>query len=418
VTYRERIALPPGATIDVRLEDVSVADAPAIVLAGQQVAAEGRQVPIPFELHYSPARIEANRRYGVRAEIRAPGGELLFTTTSHHAVLQGGPAPQPVEIVVEGVRSAAVSDGTITGGAWRLVAIRRPGAAEEPVGADPAYTVEFGADLRYAGRAHCNSFTGAYDRPAPGALQIRSTAATLAACLQPSIAEEYLRALASVTAYVVSGEELRLPYGGSGELRFVRDTQERPELPLVRTFVFDCDGGVSFTVRTGPGEMAFWAPESLGGTYRVLSLTRSASGARYQEGDTVFWNRGDLATIEFAGQRYVDCRSNPSKAPWADAARRGATFRALGNEPAWNMEVFPDRLVIVIAFGTLRAELAHDGPVVDGTRTTYRGSGDGDDATVVIDRRACADSMSGEGFEAAATVNFRKRTWVGCGRFL
>ena len=139
-----------------------------------------------------------------------------------------------------------------------------------------------------------------------------------------------------------------------------------------RTFVFDCDGDVSFTMRTGPGEMALWAPASLGGAYHVLSLTRSASGARYEEGDTVFWNKGDLATIEIGGQRYVDCRSNPSKVPWADAARRGATFRALGNEPSWYVEIFPERLAIVTELGANRAELPHGGPVVDGGRTTYR----------------------------------------------
>jgi len=187
---------------------------------------------------------------------------------------------------------------------------------------------------------------------------------------------------------------------------------------IARTFVFDCDGGYSFTVRFGPGEMALWAPASLGGTYQVLSLARSGSGARYVEGDTVFWNKGDLATIEIAGQRFVDCRSNPSKAPWADATRRGATFRALGNEPAWYVEIFADRLVIVTELGTKRAELRHGEPVVVGTSTTYRAAGDGGEATVVIDRRACADSMSGEGFEAAATVSFENRTLRGCGRFL
>ena len=185
-----------------------------------------------------------------------------------------------------------------------------------------------------------------------------------------------------------------------------------------RTFVFDCVGDVSFTVRFGPGEMALWAPESLGATYQVLSVARSGSGARYEEGDTTFWNKGNLATIEIAGQRFVDCRSNPSKAPWADAKRRGATFRALGNEPAWYVEIFADRLAIVTELGTNRAELAHGGPVVESGRTTYRAAADGRAATVVIDRRACADSMSGEGFEAFATVTFENRTLVGCGRFL
>jgi putative lipoprotein len=185
-----------------------------------------------------------------------------------------------------------------------------------------------------------------------------------------------------------------------------------------RTFVFDCDGDASFTARFGPGELALWAPASLGAAYQVLSIARSGSGARYVEGDTVFWNKGDLATIEIAGQRFVDCRSNPSKVPWADAKRRGATFRALGNEPAWYLEIFADRLVIVTELGANRAELAHGGPVIVSGRTTYRAAANGRAATVVIDRRACADSMSGEGFEAVATVSFENRTLLGCGRFL
>jgi heat shock protein HslJ/uncharacterized membrane protein len=311
------------------------------------------------------------------------------------------------------------SDATITGQQWRLVALRRPGSAEEAVTTDPAYTVEFGADGRYSGRAHCNSFTGAYERSAAGALQIRAAAATLAACSPPSIADEYLRALASVSEYQVSGEELRLSYNASGELRFTRETEAVAAAPEVaRTFVYDCDGELSFTVRTGPGEVALWAPQALGGAYQVLSQTPAASGARYEEGDTVYWNRGDLATFELAGQRYVDCRSNPRQVPWADAVRRGATFRALGNEPAWYVEIFPERLAIVTELGTKRTELPHGGPLVDGSRTTYRAVADARAVTVVIERRACADSMSGEGFEAAATVTFESRTLMGCGRFL
>jgi putative lipoprotein len=317
-------------------------------------------------------------------------------------------------------QSDSVSNATITGQAWRLAAIRRPGSVEERVGAEPQYTVEFGADGRYSGRAHCNSFTGSYERPGPGALQIRAGAATLAACPAPSLGDEYLRALASVTEYRVSGEGLRLSYNTSGELTFIREAvataAAAPEAG--RTFVYDCDGEVSFTLRTGPGEVALWAPDSLGGAYQVLSLVRSASGARYQESDTVFWSSGDLATFEFGGQRYADCRSNPRKVPWADAARRGATFRALGNEPAWYVEIFPERIALVTELGTKRTELRRGGVIVDGARTTYRGAVDGREATVVVERRACADSMSGEGFEAAATVTFESRTLRGCGRFL
>src|SRR5690606_4276724 len=259
--------------------------------------------PIPFELRYPRDRIAANRRYGLRAEIRAAGGELMFTTPSHHGVLAGGAAPErDVEIVVERVR-----------------------AGDESV------------------------------RVAP------------------------------------------------------------PEVG--RTFVYDCTGDVSFTVRTGPGELALWAPESLGGAYTVLAASPAGSTERYEESSTVAVIGGESAAFEIGGQRYADCVSNPAKVPWADAKRRGATFRALGNEPAWNLEIFPDRLVMVTNLGADRAELAHDGAVADGARTTYLAAGERE-LTAVLERRTCTDAMSGEAFEAAATVTFGGETFRGCGRFL
>ena len=342
---------------------------------------------------------------------------------------EDAPVPTVSSDAAAGAQPAQADDGasdaTITDALWSLVAIRRPGGSAEPVAGDLSYYVEFRDEAHYAGRAHCNNFTGEYEHPAPGVLRIRAGAATLAACPQPSIADEYLRALASVTHYEVTDDELRLSYNTSGELKFHRleievvpEVHTGFELAPARTLVYDCDGDVSFTVRAGPGEVALWAPEELGGTYQVLSLARSGSGARYVEGDTVFWNTGNLATIEIAGQRFVDCRSNPSKALWADAKRRGATFRALGNEPAWYIEIFADRLVFGTQPGTKRMELKYTEPIIEGTRRTYRASGDGYEGTVVIDRRGCVDTMSGEGFEAAATVSFENITLRGCGRFL
>ena len=251
---------------------------------------------------------------------------------------------------------------------------------------EPSYTIEFGADGRYSGQAHCNRYTGGYLRPEPGRLTISGGATTLAACPPPSVAGEFMQAIGTVTGYEVRGEELRLSFGDGGMLTFARESAVAAAPEVGRTFVFDCDGDVSFTVRTGPGEVALWAPESLGGQYLVLGMTPAASGARYEDGDTVYWNKGDLATFEIAGQTFVDCRSNPSKVPWADAARRGVTFRALGNEPSWYIEVHRDRLVMVTDLGARRTELAYADAVVEGRRTTYRAAADGHDLVASIER--------------------------------
>lgn len=209
----------------------------------------------------------------------------------------------------------------------------------------------------------------------------------------------------------------------AGERTVVAQSNERDPTaavpPPARTFVFDCDGGVTFTARTGPGEVALWLPPELGNRYVVLSIARAASGARYEEGDTVFWSRGDLATLEAQGHRFVDCRSNPAKVPWADAKRRGVTLRALGNEPAWTFEVQGrDRVIVTTDLGATRTELPWSAPAVAGARTTYAAAANGHALTAVVERTACVDTMSGEAFEAAVTVTLDGKMLRGCGRFL
>lgn len=93
ITYRERLALPSDAAIEVQLVDTSVADIAAQTIAQSMFNAEGRQVPIPFTLNYDPARIAPEHRYSVRATIRSADGMLLFSTTQAYPVLtHSGPA--------------------------------------------------------------------------------------------------------------------------------------------------------------------------------------------------------------------------------------------------------------------------------------------------------------------------------------
>ncbi len=103
VTYRQRIALPADAIVNVQLQDVSRADAPAIVLGQQTIVAGGRQVPFAFEIPYDPSRIPANATVVVRATIMA-AGRLMFTTATVQRVITGGHASEGIEIVLQQVR--------------------------------------------------------------------------------------------------------------------------------------------------------------------------------------------------------------------------------------------------------------------------------------------------------------------------
>jgi uncharacterized lipoprotein YbaY len=103
VTYLQRIALPDDAVIEVSLQDVSRADAPAVVLATQTITANGRQVPIPFALEYDAAAIDPAMRYSLSARITR-GDQLLWISTMMYPVLTHDAAVNNVEIVVEPVQ--------------------------------------------------------------------------------------------------------------------------------------------------------------------------------------------------------------------------------------------------------------------------------------------------------------------------
>jgi len=77
VVYRQRIALPENAEITVSIVDVSLADAPAPVLATQVI--HGGQVPIPFELTLDLSTARTNALLSIGARIESDG-QLIWIT--------------------------------------------------------------------------------------------------------------------------------------------------------------------------------------------------------------------------------------------------------------------------------------------------------------------------------------------------
>jgi putative lipoprotein len=100
VTYRERIALPSDATIQVQVQDVSLADAPAQIIGDITIPADGKQVPIPYEVIYNPDEIQEAHTYSMSVRIEDSAGNLLFISDTHTPVITRGNPTQDVEIVV------------------------------------------------------------------------------------------------------------------------------------------------------------------------------------------------------------------------------------------------------------------------------------------------------------------------------
>lgn len=88
MTYRERIALPPGSIAIVTLEDISRADAKATVIDEQRYSLANTSLPFAYELELPNRSMAENARYAVRGQIRAADGTLLFTTDTVHPVMR------------------------------------------------------------------------------------------------------------------------------------------------------------------------------------------------------------------------------------------------------------------------------------------------------------------------------------------
>ena len=101
VSYMVRMALPPNSEVQVQLLDVTLADAPAKVLAEDKFLLGERQVPVPFTLKYDPAKIDARHTYSVSARILMDGQLRFISDTSYLVITQSHSSK--VELVLKPV---------------------------------------------------------------------------------------------------------------------------------------------------------------------------------------------------------------------------------------------------------------------------------------------------------------------------
>ena len=116
ITYRERLALTPNATLIVELRDVSYADGPAPLIAHQTIAGPG-QVPIEFEVRYSREDIDSRNTYAVQARIIESDARLAFINDTAYEVITRG-NPDKVDMLLTLVQPPPDQAGGSDGRAW------------------------------------------------------------------------------------------------------------------------------------------------------------------------------------------------------------------------------------------------------------------------------------------------------------
>lgn len=98
VFYRQRIALPEGAVLEIRLEDVSKMD-----VASELIASATREIksapPYALQIAFPTEAIKENHRYSLSASIKVDD-KLHFISTTHIDPFAVGIAT-PIEIKVD-----------------------------------------------------------------------------------------------------------------------------------------------------------------------------------------------------------------------------------------------------------------------------------------------------------------------------
>jgi heat shock protein HslJ/membrane-bound inhibitor of C-type lysozyme len=208
------------------------------------------------------------------------------------------------------------ASAAIEGTAWLVEDIAGQGVIDRAQS-----TISFDTSGRVSGSAGCNRYTGVATIESE-ALRFGSLATTKRACVPALMDQEqkFLSAMEGVRGYSADANGLLQLKGANGEplLRLAPMPREALDRsgpaspgagaapPPSRTVVFVCDEG-EFFVRMSPGQVEL----VLSDRTLVLPQVPAASGAKYQEGRTVFWNKGNEARFEIDGKVYPDCIRRP-----------------------------------------------------------------------------------------------------------
>ena len=119
VTYRERLALTPAATLILEIRDVSYADGPAPLVARQTISDPG-QVPIEFRVEYNRDDIEPPSTYSIGARIIEADGRLAFINdTAYEVITRGNPNTVDMLLVLVEPPPDMMNELDADGSDWR-----------------------------------------------------------------------------------------------------------------------------------------------------------------------------------------------------------------------------------------------------------------------------------------------------------
>lgn len=210
-----------------------------------------------------------------------------------------------------------------------------------------------------------------------------------------------------------------------------------PGLPGKRVLALDCDGRSVVLEVSDSKAWLFLPDQSLemtpyffndglvrfghwnSGDMNPLDMQVTGETGDYQMGLAVVL-ADESIYLEESGTR-IDCTVDRPESRFEAAKLGGADFRALGNEPGWELVIWWDRMRLIYDYGVSEFEVPLAGEpedLEDETGSRFWGEVDGQVLEVVLRLGPCHDSMSDQVFETRVSVSLDGRNFTGCGKAL
>lgn len=166
---------------------------------------------------------------------------------------------------------------------------------------------------------------------------------------------------------------------------------------------------------TNANDLRLW---SLHGAWRLPQAV-VASGARYQDGEISFWNRGEKALVE-TPRGQLQCTLAEQRNALTRAEKPGVMFFGQGSEPGWSVALANDTptLMMELNDGEESVQQPYMVSVMDNEagRVVIENADVEPFFRVRIEAGACFGDMSGQPFPARVTLTYDGEQYSGCGQ--
>jgi putative lipoprotein len=191
ILYKEKVALPKGSIIEIKLVDISRQDVSAITISEKKIITNGDQIPFNFKLPFNAKKINPRYTYAIQAKIFIDNQLSFINTESYLVITRNNPIN--IDLILTKVTSNQNELSSFIG-EWLLEDLAGGGVI------DYLQTkLTLTEDGKIFGNAGCNNYTGTY-KITGNNIKISPLASTRKMCTPTVINQEikFLQVLQSI----------------------------------------------------------------------------------------------------------------------------------------------------------------------------------------------------------------------------